>query len=126
MKIAIPTSKGYLFKHFGQSPEFTVFEVDEKSKEIQSSEIAVKESHVHGFPHWLLERNIDLIIAGGIGQGAIENLNRLGVGVVVGAPQKKPDELINTFLDGKLVTSNDPCNHDHQGHEGHQCNCHKQ
>lgn len=90
LKFAIPTRKGNLFKHFGQSREFTILHVDEDQKKIISTKLITNENDEYGFPHWLFEQEIDIIIAGNIGEQALENLRKKNITVIAGAGRKPP------------------------------------
>jgi predicted Fe-Mo cluster-binding NifX family protein len=104
MYIAVPSRKGLLFRHFGQSREFTILQVDELQKKIISTEIVVNEKHEHGFPHWLFEHKVDIIIAGNIGEYSIDNLKEQNIAVVAGAKQLPPEKLVLDYLEGNLYT----------------------
>jgi predicted Fe-Mo cluster-binding NifX family protein len=52
------------------------------------------------------------VIAGGIGQRAIDLFNQQGINVFVGAPMQNEMEIVTDFLAGKLSLSVNYCNHD--------------
>jgi len=110
-RIAVPTRKEYLFKHFGQCQEFTLYDIDEDNNKILKTHIVADESHEHGFPHWLLTENIRLAIVGNIGEGAINKLKADNVDVIAGAKYKKSLDIVNDYLAGKLETTEVKCNH---------------
>ncbi len=109
-RIAIPTVNGHLSAHFGHSQEFHVFEVE-------GSEILKKESHTpppHApgiIPKWVGELKANDVIAGGMGQRAIDLFNMQGINVHVGAPILPSEELVKAFINGELKTQANMCDH---------------
>jgi ATP-binding protein involved in chromosome partitioning len=53
----------------------------------------------------------DVIIAGGMGQRAIDLFSEKGIKVVTGAPSLEPDELVKRYLNQNLATSGNVCDH---------------
>jgi len=125
MKIAIPTAGGLLCAHFGHCQQFAIVEVDADKKEILKTEMVTPPMHEPGvLPRWLGELNCQLIIAGGMGARAITLFNQQGVGVVCGAPAKKPDEIVLEYLRGELITSGNLCDESSPGQgQGGGGNC---
>lgn len=110
MKIAIPTAQGKLAMHFGHCETFTLITVENNS--INSSEDLQAPPHEPGLlPRWLAEKNVDLIIAGGMGQRAQQLFADQGIKVVVGAPSESSEILVNSYLEGKLTTGINLCDH---------------
>ena len=126
MKIAVPTSDGLLCPHFGGCNSFTIFDVDDESREIRESVTRDAPDHQPGaFPKFMLDNNINVLIAGGIGGRAIQILNAKNVEVLTGAPSEAPEKVVKDYLAGNLSTTNEVCNHEH-GHgpgHGHGQNC---
>lgn len=52
-----------------------------------------------------------MVIAGGLGPKAKELLDQHNIKVLVGAPQKPPEKLINDYLTGNLKLGENYCNH---------------
>ena len=86
MKICFPveSDKGLnseIFGHFGSAPLFVVFDTETKSVHtINNQDLG----HVHGMCNPLKALNgkrVDHIIVGGIGAGAINKLNEMGIKV---------------------------------------------
>ena len=118
MKIAIPTSDGRLCAHFGHCAEFTLIDVDEAGGSIGQTDRVPAPPHQPGLlPGWLAQQGVQLVIAGGIGQRAIQIFNASGIRVLPGAPELPPEDLIRSYLDKTLVTSGDVCSggHEHGG-----------
>ncbi len=109
-KIAIPAINGILCKHFGHCQEFHIFEVTES--QISNSFAKTPPPHAPGvIPNWLTELGVTDVIAGGMGQRAIDIFNNQGVNVFVGAPDKDPKTVVNDFLSGNLETQANMCDH---------------
>lgn len=118
-KIAVPIDdSGILDGHFGHCKFLAV--ATEENGEILSEEIIVPPPHEPGLlPEWLSERSITDIIAGGMGQKAIQLFNIKGINVFVGAPQLSWSKLIEGHLNNSLQLNANYCNHE-SGHE-HEC-----
>jgi len=110
MKFAIPMAEGKLTAHFGHCQEFALIEV-EKDK-IKNKEVLIPPPHEPGvLPKWLSEVGANVIIAGGMGQRAISLFNENNIKVVVGAPSLEPESLVNSYMNGSLVTGGNVCDH---------------
>ena len=109
-KIAIPVINGKLNNHFGHTQEFYVYEV--KDNEITDGKTLNPPRHEPGvFPKWLADMGVTDVIAGGMGHKAISIFNHNKINVFVGVPQKTPEELILDFIEGRLETSDNVCDH---------------
>ncbi|MEN8203020.1 MAG: NifB/NifX family molybdenum-iron cluster-binding protein [Bacteroidota bacterium] len=108
--IAIPTTDGQLDAHFGHCKQFALVEVE--NNEIKEISYLDAPPHQPGLlPPWLAERGATDIIAGGMGQRAIQLFIQSGINVFVGAPKLSVEELINGFLDGSLTFAANYCDH---------------
>ena len=109
-KIAIPVVNGVLCKHFGHCQEFHVFNVDQSK--IAEQTALIPPPHAPGvIPKWLGEQGVTDVIAGGMGQRAIDIFNQQGVNVFVGAPSKASSSIVEDFLEGNLETQANMCDH---------------
>ena len=112
MRIAIPLVQGKLSLHFGHCDQFAFLDIDEASKEISSREDMAPPMHEPGvLPRWLHENNINVIIAGGMGQRAQQLFVDNGIEVVIGASGGSPEELASAYLQGTLQTGSNICDH---------------
>ena len=112
MRIAIPTSDGTLCMHFGHCDQFCVVDVNDDSKAIEGQELITPPPHEPGvLPKWLAGMNVNMIIAGGMGQRAQQLFTGNNIEVVVGAPSKQPEELVLAHLSGTLVSGENICDH---------------
>lgn len=112
MKIAIPTAGGKLNLHFGHCQAFTLIEVDPETKQIVKREEIPAPKHEPGvLPRFLGELGVDVIIAGGMGMSAQNLFDGQGITVVIGAPSKTPDELVEEYVRGTLISGENVCDH---------------
>lgn len=112
MKIAVPVAQGVLCLHFGHCQSFALVEVDEESRTIVSQETLPPPPHEPGvLPRWLHEKGADLVIAGGMGMRAQQIFQQQGVKVIVGAPSAAPGDVVQAYLEGRLETGDNLCDH---------------
>lgn len=109
-KIAIPLQNNMLCNHFGHCQEFAIFETDDNK--IVGNETATPPPHEPGtIPRWLRDMGVTDVIAGGIGQRAIQILLDNKINVYVGVRQKPSNDLINELLSGNLQAGVNLCDH---------------
>ena len=121
MKIAVTYKDGNVFGHFGHTEKFKIYDVENNA--VINAEIVDTNGSGHGaLSSFLAERNVDVLICGGIGSGAktaIAQANIKLYGGVVG----NTDEAVEKFLGGTLeYNPNVKCSH--HG-DGHTCSSHK-
>jgi len=110
MKFAIPIAEGKLTAHFGHCKEFAMVEVQDNH--ILNKEMLDPPPHEPGvLPRWLKEQGANVVIAGGMGQRAIELFKQAGIEVLVGAPVDEPEALVNSYLSQTLATGGNVCDH---------------
>ena len=118
-RIAIPIENGVLSAHFGHCEKFAIIEVVDG--EIVKITEEMPPEHVPGlYPRWVAGFGVTDVIAGGMGQKAIQLFNQNKINAFVGAPVKTPGELASDFIANKLSLSANYCNHDSHSHEN--CN----
>jgi len=109
-KIAIPVSNGMLAEHFGHCPNFDLYTIENNA--VARIDVVDAPPHQPGLlPPWLAEKGVTDIIAGGMGQKAIELFRDNKVNVYTGAPVLSSKELINGFLNNTLTFSVNFCDH---------------
>jgi predicted Fe-Mo cluster-binding NifX family protein len=112
MRIAIPMADGRLAQHFGHCEKFALVDVDPVTKEITASTEVEAPEHQPGLlPPWLKERGVNLIIAGGMGSRAHSLFQAASIEVLTGALAETAAILVRQYLDGKLVTGENACDH---------------
>ncbi len=120
MKIALPTCQNHIDEHFGHCEHFTVFTIDDQ-KIILSEEKIVSPAGCgckSNIASTLAQMGVKLMIAGNMGQGAVNVLNGQGIDVLRGCSGNVKDVTQN-WLAGKLQDSGIACAQHEQGcHEG--------
>jgi len=112
MRIAIPLADGKLAMHFGHCEKFALLDVDTETKAVLKKEEIVPPPHEPGLlPRWLGELKVNTILAGGMGQRALQLFAENGVKVLVGAPAESPEMLVAAYLDETLKTGGNVCDH---------------
>ena len=120
MKIAATYENGNIFQHFGRTEFFKVYEVEDGK--IVSSEVIGSDGIGHGALAGLLAgHDIQVLICGGLGGGALNALTNAGIEVCAGA-SGNADEAVEAYLRGDLVDTGANCDHHHG--EGHECGGH--
>lgn len=124
MKIAVTCEDGKVFQHFGHTSEFAVFDI-ENGAIVSESRKSSGESGHGALAELLAGEEIDLLICGGIGGGALSALVEAGVAVVGGASGGVRD-VVERYLAGTLIRREDYrcAHHDNEAHsctEEHHC-----
>ena len=118
MKIAVTYEDGNVFQHFGHTEAFKVYEVEENK--VISSEVMDSNGSGHSALAGLLADNsINVLICGGIGDGAQAALQEAGIELISGT-EGNADEAVEAYLRGELVSAGVNCDH-HSHEEGHSC-----
>jgi len=112
MKIAIPVANGNLCMHFGHCETFEILTVDSDKNAVLSSESKTPPPHEPGvLPKWLGEQNVDVILAGGMGQRAQDLFTAQGIQVVTGVSADSPEKLVQSYLADTLSSGENVCDH---------------
>ena len=127
MKIAVPvTNDNQVDSHFGHCEFFRIFTVSENNeikdvKTINSEEGCGCKSNI---ANTLAENGVTVMLAGGIGGGAINVLGNAGIEVVRGCSGNS-EELVKQYIAGLVLDSGESCQqheHHHGHHHDHVCN----
>jgi predicted Fe-Mo cluster-binding NifX family protein len=123
IKIAIPTLGNLVDNHFGHCEMYTIISVDDNLN-ITGTEILPSlqgcgcKSNISGIFQKL---GVKVMLAGGIGEGAIQVLNMHGVEVIRGC-NGDVNQVVERYLQGILTDSGISCaEHEHHHGEGHTC-----
>lgn len=112
MRIAVPLADGKLAMHFGHCEQFALVDADLEAKTVTGRQDIVPPPHQPGLlPPWLAEQGAEMIIAGGMGQRALQLFNQSGIEVVVGAPAEAPEDLVQAHMAGTLSAGQNVCDH---------------
>lgn len=110
LKLAIPTNQGLLCDHFGHCEKFAILEV--KNNQITQEEFAVPPDHQPGiYPGFLKDLGVDVVLAAGMGSRALQLFAGLGIKVCTGVRSAPPRLLAEEYIQGKLVSSSNLCDH---------------
>ena len=118
MRIAVTFLAGQVFGHFGKTKEFAIFDIEE-SKVVDNNILPVIGSGHGALAGLLKANNVDLVICGGIGEGARDALTELGIKYIAGV-QGNVRHAVEEYLMGTL--QDNPvkyCDHHHE--DGHVC-----
>lgn len=125
MKIALPTEGTNIFGHFGKCENFTIAEVENST--VKNKSVISTQGNQHGsLPAFLAARNVNVVIAGGMGEGARQGLTANGIKIITGA-SGNVDAVINEYLNGDLKSNDVVCS-EHEHPHGHNhgsdgCSC---
>ena len=110
-KIAIAAEGHYVCEHFGHCEGFNIYTTQNGA--IIAQDFLANPGHKPGLlPNLLNDQGVHVVIAGGMGAGAIDIFNEKGIDVITGA-RGMVEQTIATYLDGKLLSTGSVC-HDHQ------------
>lgn len=123
MTLAVTYENGEIFQHFGRTPQFKLYDV--QNGRIVSSTVVDTNGSGHGALAGILNGlNVDALICGGIGGGAQMALAAANIRLY-GGVSGSADAAAEAFAAGRLTY--DPAvhcdHHDHHG-EGHSCGDH--
>ena len=124
MKIAVTYENGMVFQHFGRTQQFKVYEVADGK--VTGIRVVGSNGSGHGALAGVLNGlGVDVLICGGMGQGAKNALAAAGI-EVRGGVQGDADLAVADYLAGKLAFDPDyKCDHhDHHHGEDHECGDH--
>ncbi len=116
LKIAVPSRDGVVDAHFGHCEYFTVFTINDgviaAEERMDSPESC---GCMSGIGPILADAGVSLMLAGNMGQGAVNVLAAHGIEAVRGASGPVRG-VVEGYLSGKLVLADGSC----AGH-GHDC-----
>lgn len=117
MKLALPSRDNQIDNHFGHCEYFTVYTIDTGKKEVLNTEVVPSPEGCgckSNIASVLQEKGVTLMLAGNMGNGAVNVLKHAGIEVVRGCTGSL-DNVLNSYLSGSLTDSGIGCDH-------HDCN----
>lgn len=119
-KIALPTRCGQIDDHFGHCEFYTVVSVNEENQivgiqTIPSPQGCGCKSNIASI---LQEDGVTVMLAGNMGSGALNKLTACGIQVLRGCNGPVMD-VVQAYLEGKILDSGIACQHHEEGHECH-------
>ncbi len=121
MKIAVPTRGNLVDDHFGHCEAYTVFTLNEQNK-IENLEILPSPQGCgckSNIASVLKEQGVNVMLAGNMGNGALNVLSNQGIQVYRGC-SGDVNKLVEDFLSDQIKDSGIGCGHHHH-EEGHAC-----
>lgn len=114
IKIAVATEDGSITEHFGYCKSFSIF--DAENGQIVKTESIPNPGHKPGFlPNFLNDMGVTVVIAGGMGSGAVKIFNEKGIEIITGA-KGSAEAAAKSYLQGTLKSTGSVC-HEHQHHD---------
>ena len=115
MKIAVAYEDGMVFQHFGHTEQFKIYDIADGT--VVSAEVIGTEGTGHeALAAFLKDRGVDVVLCGGVGEGAHDALTAAGIELCAGAGGSA-DAAVAAYLRGDLVDTGVNCDH-HDEAEG--------
>ena len=108
MIIGVATENNMVCQHFGQTPGFSIFEVD--GDEIKRREIGSPGHEPGKLPAFLKAEGVTHVIAGGMGPKAVELFCASGIEVILGI-SGNVDDAVKDLVAGNLKSGESTCHH---------------
>jgi predicted Fe-Mo cluster-binding NifX family protein len=126
MKIAVPvTIDNQIDGHFGHCDSYGVFTVSDNNE--ITGMTTVKSSDGCGCKSEdgsvLSTNGVTVLLAGGIGDGAVSKLNREGIEVIRGC-SGNATEVVKLFISGLVEDTGNSCDHHGKHHDHDQAHAH--
>ncbi len=120
MKIAVPTVQDQVDQHFGHCEKYSIFTIEDNA--ITTLEYMESPSGCgckSNMANELAQSGVKILIAGGIGKGAVNVLTSNGIQTIKGASGNVRNA-VELYLQGKLVDRGDVCQ-SHSHDPNHVC-----
>ncbi len=121
MRIAISTDGNLVSPHFGRCAKFTIVDIEEGT--VKSRTVVENPGHEPGkIPQFLHDRDVDRIVAGGMGRRAQLLFEEMGISWILGATETV-DDTVQCILDGTIEAGESLCSSSGEGHGSgdHEC-----
>ena len=122
MKIAVPFENGEVFQHFGHTETFKLYEI-EAGQIISGETVAASGSGHDALADFLSSLSVNVVLCGGIGDGAQAALAGAGIEICSGATGDA-DTAVKAYLSGELESAGVNCDHHHSHDEDEGCGGH--
>lgn len=111
MKIAVPTRDGVVDDHFGHCHHYTIYEV-ENGAIVDIEELPAPQGCgcKSGVAPLLAARGVEVMLAGNMGDGAKNVLNKCGIKTIRGC-SGEVNTLVIEYLWGNIEDSGEHCDH---------------
>lgn len=138
MIIATPYENGQICQHFGRAPQFKFFNI-QPGQEMQTLVVDAPGAGHSILCQFLAAQGVNVVLCGGIGQGALIGMAQCGIDVIPGI-SGDPDKAVQSLIEGTLQPDENfaaSCgcgcgghSHDHEhgscccgGHHHHENGC---
>ena len=119
MKIAVTYENGEVFQHFGKTETFKIYEIE--AGMIEACEVIGTDGAGHeALAEFLANKGVNVVICGGLGDGAQAALAEAGIEVISGA-EGNANAAVSAYLKGELVSKGVNCDHHDHEHEEEGC-----
>jgi predicted Fe-Mo cluster-binding NifX family protein len=110
IKVAVPSRGNMVDEHFGHCESFTIFTVNDNKDITETSRFTPPPACgcKSNLISTLVEMNVSVLVAGGMGQGAVTYLNENGIKVIRGATGPVHGA-VRAWLDGRLQDNDEVC-----------------
>ncbi len=113
MRIAVTYQDGQIYQHFGHCEQFKIYDVEDN--QVKAAQIAEADGAGHAaMASFLGSKGVQVVICGGMGEGAQTALDAAGIQVMAGQ-SGDADAAVEAFLRGELENSGANCDHHDQG-----------
>lgn len=111
MKIAVPCKDNQIWPHFGHCETFNIYEAENGA--IVSESSVPSPGHKPGYlPNFLGDMGVNVVIAGGMGRGAVDIFDERHIETIRGA-EGDPKTAVEKYLRGELKSTGAVCQHHH-------------
>jgi predicted Fe-Mo cluster-binding NifX family protein len=125
MKIAIPTRDNKVDEHFGHCEYYSILTLSNEMNILEETQFEAPKGCgcKSDIASVLKEMGVDTMLAGNMGQGAVNKISETGIKVIRGC-KGSIKEVVSAFLNNQISDSGLVCDHHSGDHEeeGHQCN----
>ena len=124
MRVAVTYDNGEVFQHFGRTETFKLYDIED-GRVMQEQVIETNGTGHGALAGFLKTAGADVLICGGLGQGAKNALAEAGIKVYAGA-SGNTDATVRNFIAGTLSEKGEATcdHHGHGEHEYHDCGHH--
>ena len=100
MRIAIPYYMGSIFQHFGQAPQFKIYEIENRQV-LMEMIIEIEDRNHDAVAELLRSMDVRVVVCGNIGDGAMRALQNAGI-IFYGGVTGEADAAITALIQGGL------------------------
>ena len=123
MKVAVPARQNQIDDHFGHCEVFKIYSIDDNniimgSEDVPSPDGCGCKSDIATV---LAQKGVTTMLAGNMGQGAVNVLTAQGIKVIRGCSGNIV-EVVKSVIKGEISDSGEGCKaHESHSHDGHTC-----